>query len=67
MIFVVKTSEYPSPPVYSQSSVAKTIIKGGKKEMEERRREGKRQWERGLWGSKGSLLEEGFAAPLLLA
>lgn len=69
MIFVVKTSEHPSPPpVHSLSSVAKTIRRG-KKERDEGRREGKSEakGEGIVWGSRGSLLEEGFAAPLLLA
>lgn len=70
MIFVVKTSEHPSPPsVCSLSSVAKTIRRGGEKERDEGRREekSKAEGEGIVWGSRGSLLEEGFAAPLLLA
>lgn len=71
MIFVVKASEHPSPPlVCSLSSVAKTIRRkergmkggGGAKGGKERGK-GKGDCE----GSGGSLLEEGFAAPLLLA
>ena len=69
MIFVVKASERPSPPlVCSLSSVAKTIrrkergMKGGAKGGKERG-EGRGD----CAGSGGSLLEEGFAAPLLLA
>lgn len=68
MIFAVKTSEHPSPPpVRSLSSVAKTIRRGGGggEARDEGRREGK--GEGIVWGSGGSLLEEGFAAPLLLA
>lgn len=71
MIFVVKASEHPSPPlVCSLSSVAKTIRRkergmkrgGGAKGGKERAKG------RGdCAGSRGSLLEEGFAAPLLLA
>lgn len=72
MIFVVKASEHPSPPlVGSLSSVAKTIRRkergmkrggGGARGGKER---GKGRGD--CAGSRGSLLEEGFAAPLLLA
>lgn len=72
MIFVVKASEHPSPPlVRSLSSVAKTIrrkergVKGGGGGAKGGKERGKGKGDRA--GSGGSLLEEGFAAPLLLA
>lgn len=71
MIFVVKASEHPSPPlVRSLISVAKTIRR---KERGMKRGGGARGGKEGgkgrgdCAGSRGSLLEEGFAAPLLLA
>lgn len=60
MIFVVKTSEHPSPPpVNSLSSIAKTIRKGegGGGKRDEQRREGKSEakGEGIVWGSRGGI------------
>lgn len=60
MIFVVKASEHPSPPLVSSlSSVAKTIRRKGRVDEGRRRRwwwREKRQKERGKGGGRGEIV-----------
>lgn len=71
MILVVKASEHPSPPlVCSLSSVAKTIRRKKRGMKREGGAVGVKESGKGRGdcaGSRGSLLEEGFAALLLFS